>query len=229
MRKLQTAKGLFFIFAQTKPWVAFPKTAARPRSSQVSSDYISDSREEMRVTAALLLSLPSAALYSLPVGSRSARSRTAASMVATDSPLVKSEWTSKKPIHVDTWVPKAADMDNANKQWWVIDAEGMRLGRMATEIAKRLMGKHKVRRAGQRRRPAAPRSHMRAPRDLCRPAGSGSHARASASASRQHVVRHASPLAARRSPLAACRLPLAAHARSPRTCTCSPLLGSPRR
>lgn len=97
----------------------------------------------MRVAAALLLSLPSAALYSLPVSSRSAIRRCAPSMVATESP-VKSVWDSKKPIHVDTWVPKSADMDNANKQWWVIDAEGMRLGRMATEIAKRLIGKHKV-------------------------------------------------------------------------------------
>jgi hypothetical protein len=99
----------------------------------------------MRTTAAaLLLSLPSAALWSLPASSRSVvRPSCVASMVA-ESP-VKSVWDSKKPIHVDTWVPKAADMENSAKQWWIIDAEGMRLGRMATEIAKRLMGKHKVR------------------------------------------------------------------------------------
>lgn len=100
----------------------------------------------MRVTAAaLLLSLPSAALFSLPACSRSAARRSAVSLVATEPSPVVSQWDSKKPIHVDTWVPKAADMDNANKQWWLIDAEGMRLGRMATEIALRLMGKHKVR------------------------------------------------------------------------------------
>jgi len=101
----------------------------------------------MRATAAvLLLSLPSAALFSLPASSRSvARPRCAATLseAATASPVL-SEWDSKKPIHVDTWVPKEADMDNRNKQWWIIDATDMRLGRMATEIAKRLMGKHKV-------------------------------------------------------------------------------------
>jgi ribosomal protein L13 len=101
----------------------------------------------LRTTAAaLLLSLPSAALFSLPSSSRGiVRPRCAASMVATVDSPIKSEWDSKKPIHVDTWVPKEADMANSNKQWWVIDAENMRLGRMATEIAKRLMGKHKVR------------------------------------------------------------------------------------
>lgn len=35
----------------------------------------------------------------------------------------------------------AKKCDNANK-WYVIDAEGMVLGRMATEIAARLRGKH---------------------------------------------------------------------------------------
>merc|ERR1719502_1281541 len=31
----------------------------------------------------------------------------------------------------------------ANKKWFVVDAEGLRLGRMSSEIAKLLLGKHK--------------------------------------------------------------------------------------
>lgn len=104
-------------------------------------------------------------------------------MVATVDSPVKSEWDSKKPIHVDTWVPKEADMANSNKQWWVIDAEGMRLGRMATEIAKRLMGKHKV-------RPCAYRASLPLDAD-CPPA------RAVRSVNHLHAVRQ--PRYARRS------------------------------
>lgn len=43
-----------------------------------------------------------------------------------------------------TWFPKAADMAVANKKWYVVDAEGMRLGRMASEVAKILLGKDKA-------------------------------------------------------------------------------------
>ena len=43
-----------------------------------------------------------------------------------------------------TWFPKASDMVVANKKWVVIDAEGLRLGRMASEAAKLLLGKHKA-------------------------------------------------------------------------------------
>jgi len=42
-----------------------------------------------------------------------------------------------------TWMPKAEDMALANKKWYIVDAEGMRLGRMSSEIAKILLGKHK--------------------------------------------------------------------------------------
>jgi len=42
-----------------------------------------------------------------------------------------------------TWFPKAADMAVANKKWYVVDAEGMRLGRMSSEVAKILLGKDK--------------------------------------------------------------------------------------
>lgn len=43
-----------------------------------------------------------------------------------------------------TWMPKAADTALAAKKWVVIDANGLRLGRMASEIAKILLGKHKT-------------------------------------------------------------------------------------
>ena len=42
-----------------------------------------------------------------------------------------------------SWMPKSDDTALANKKWYVLDAEGMRLGRMASECAKILMGKHK--------------------------------------------------------------------------------------
>jgi len=42
-----------------------------------------------------------------------------------------------------TWMPKASDMAMENKKWFVVDAEGMRLGRMSSEVAKLLLGKHK--------------------------------------------------------------------------------------
>ena len=39
-----------------------------------------------------------------------------------------------------TYSPKPADLNHA---WWVVDAEGMVLGRLATEVARLLRGKHK--------------------------------------------------------------------------------------
>ena len=40
-----------------------------------------------------------------------------------------------------TYSPKAADVQ---RQWFVVDAEGLTLGRMATEVARILRGKHKA-------------------------------------------------------------------------------------
>jgi len=37
-----------------------------------------------------------------------------------------------------------AKADNVKKDWYVVDANGKTLGRLATEIARRLRGKHKV-------------------------------------------------------------------------------------
>jgi large subunit ribosomal protein L13 len=39
-----------------------------------------------------------------------------------------------------TYTPKA---DDIQKTWWIVDAAGLPLGRMATEIARVLRGKHK--------------------------------------------------------------------------------------
>lgn len=39
-----------------------------------------------------------------------------------------------------TYVPKK---DDIQRDWWVVDAEGKTLGRLATEVASRLRGKHK--------------------------------------------------------------------------------------
>lgn len=39
-----------------------------------------------------------------------------------------------------TYVPKAGEIQ---RDWWVVDAEGLVLGRLATEVATRLRGKHK--------------------------------------------------------------------------------------
>lgn len=39
-----------------------------------------------------------------------------------------------------TLTPKAKDIE---RQWWLVDAEGMTLGRLATQVARILRGKHK--------------------------------------------------------------------------------------
>lgn len=44
-----------------------------------------------------------------------------------------------KPVR--TYTPKASEIE---RSWYVVDAEGLTLGRMATEVASRLRGKHKA-------------------------------------------------------------------------------------
>jgi len=39
-----------------------------------------------------------------------------------------------------TYVPKQATV---SRDWWLVDAQGLTLGRLATEVARRLRGKHK--------------------------------------------------------------------------------------
>jgi len=45
-----------------------------------------------------------------------------------------------KVARVPTYTPKASEIQRA---WYVVDAEGMVLGRLATEVARVLRGKHK--------------------------------------------------------------------------------------
>ena len=44
------------------------------------------------------------------------------------------------PFGVRTYSPKASEVERA---WWIVDADGQVLGRMATEVARILRGKHK--------------------------------------------------------------------------------------
>src|ERR671918_736302 len=48
--------------------------------------------------------------------------------------------TPTKVARVPTYTPKASEIERA---WHVVDADGMVLGRMATEVARLLRGKHK--------------------------------------------------------------------------------------
>jgi large subunit ribosomal protein L13 len=41
---------------------------------------------------------------------------------------------------VKTYSPKASEIQ---RDWWIVDADGMTVGRMATEVARILRGKHK--------------------------------------------------------------------------------------
>jgi len=38
----------------------------------------------------------------------------------------------------------SANKENANKQWFVVNAEGQTVGRLASKVAKLIRGKHKV-------------------------------------------------------------------------------------
>ena len=49
-------------------------------------------------------------------------------------------WAMKQVIYMKTVSTKPADV---TRDWYVVDAEGKTLGRMATEIARLLRGKHK--------------------------------------------------------------------------------------
>ena len=50
---------------------------------------------------------------------------------------------------MSTYTPRASEIERA---WHVVDAEGLILGRMATEVASILRGKHKIGRASCRER-----------------------------------------------------------------------------
>ncbi|MEC8368266.1 MAG: uL13 family ribosomal protein, partial [Bacteroidota bacterium] len=39
---------------------------------------------------------------------------------------------------------RSINKENADKKWWLVDAEGQTLGRLSTQIATLLRGKHKT-------------------------------------------------------------------------------------
>ena len=43
-------------------------------------------------------------------------------------------------MEMRTWTPKASEIE---RQWWVVDANGQTLGRVASQVATLLRGKHK--------------------------------------------------------------------------------------
>jgi large subunit ribosomal protein L13 len=51
------------------------------------------------------------------------------------------EFAAERVSAVRTYTPKASEID---RTWYVVDAEGLTLGRMATEVARVLRGKHKA-------------------------------------------------------------------------------------
>ena len=60
------------------------------------------------------------------------------------APLMEQGVASLEPTPAQkTWHPKAADLAADAKTWYLVDAEGLRLGRMASECAKILLGKNK--------------------------------------------------------------------------------------
>ena len=54
--------------------------------------------------------------------------------------MTAKETTVSGRIGSDTWMAKN---EEAERNWWIVDAQGQRLGRLATQIATLLRGKHK--------------------------------------------------------------------------------------
>ncbi len=57
------------------------------------------------------------------------------------SPVPQSKNVQKRVSAVRTYSPRASEIE---REWYVVDAEGLTLGRMATEVARVLRGKHKA-------------------------------------------------------------------------------------
>jgi len=73
------------------------------------------------------------------------RAMPSASVAPRSSHLVMEQGVASLPPTAaqKTWFPKAEDRAAAAKKWYVVDAEGLRLGRMSSEVAKILLGKDK--------------------------------------------------------------------------------------
>jgi len=91
----------------------------------------------------MLFSLAAALAYTLAPMPLAPHVPTAASARATRVAMEEGVASLPPTAAQKTWFPKAADTAVANKKWILIDAEGLRLGRMASEVAKLLLGKNK--------------------------------------------------------------------------------------
>jgi len=95
---------------------------------------------------ALLLTTASALAFSTPpplLGAHGAAS--SAALARASAPAMEEGVASLPPTAAQkTWFPKSADTAKDAKTWYVVDAEGLRLGRMASECAKILLGKNKA-------------------------------------------------------------------------------------
>lgn len=80
-----------------------------------------------------------------PLATPFAAASSVAAAAVRSTPLVMEQGVASLPPTAaqKTWYPKSADTAQDAKTWHVVDAEGMRLGRMASECAKLLLGKHK--------------------------------------------------------------------------------------
>merc|ERR1719502_2199379 len=74
-----------------------------------------------------------------PSGAVAALARASASTIVMEAGVASLPPTAAQK----TWFPKSADTAASAKTWYLVDAEGLRLGRMASECAKILLGKNK--------------------------------------------------------------------------------------
>ena len=60
------------------------------------------------------------------------------------APRIFRGFSTKSAVDTLSYKTVSINKENADKKWMVVDAEGQRLGRLCTEIARLLRGKHKV-------------------------------------------------------------------------------------
>ena len=60
------------------------------------------------------------------------------------APRIFRGFSTKSAVDTLSYKTVSVNKENADKKWMVVDAEGQRLGRLCTEIARLLRGKHKV-------------------------------------------------------------------------------------
>jgi len=98
------------------------------------------------VPGTMLLSVTAALAYTMaPAPALRSPAPSAAALARSCRISMEQGVASLSPTEGDkTWFPKAVDTAVAAKKWYVVDAEGLRLGRMSSEVAKILLGKNKA-------------------------------------------------------------------------------------